>query len=228
MGLDILVSQSNCAMNISLSEVWNFSNLIGKGEEGWSYYLQAGEILIEDISQEALISLKNDPDYDTELLPSIFTFREILWQPDVFTEAGMSLPGLRILHAFCMEVVADYQEQEKPTLPVYAKLLSGLAACCEKAVKSLEENHSSVNKVLGDLRTAAFPIIKFFIFHPQNRPDYHQDAVNRLNYAVKVMLTQFHGRYTELKDPYWKVVYEQPKTATLKEPINQQKEIKEG
>ena len=54
-------------------------------------------------------------------------------------------------------------------------------------------------------------VIKFFIFHPQNRVDYYRDAVNRLNYAVKIMLTQFYGRYTQLDDPYWVVSYEKKK-----------------
>ena len=40
-----------------------------------------------------------------------------------------------------------------------------------------------------------------------NRLDYYRDAVNRLNYAVKVMLTQFNGKYTELADPFWEVTY---------------------
>jgi len=47
----------------------------------------------------------------------------------------------------------------------------------------------------------------FFINHSQKRRDYYQDAVNRLNYAVKIMLTQFHGTYTKLQDPYWQVVF---------------------
>lgn len=226
MGLDILCANSS-NMKISLSEIWNLSNLIDSGEKGWSYCLWAGHIVAEHISQETLQALKNDPDYDTELLPSIFTFREILWQPDVFTEANMSLPALRILHSFCMEEVEKYLESDKLTFPLYAKLLAGLAECCEGAVKSLEDDRVSVNKVLGGFRTQAFPLIKFFIYHPQNRLDYYRDAVNRLNYAVKVMLTQFHGRYTELEDPYWEVNYTSPKTGASKKVDNPEKEVKE-
>lgn len=195
-------------MKIPLSEIWNFSDLIDVEEKGWSYGLKAGNVQVDGITQEVLLALRQDPDYDTELLPSIFTFREILWQPDVFTEASMSLPGLRILHSFCNEVIAEYEESPSSTYAVYAKLLGGLVVCCKEAVEALEKEKASVNKILGDFRTSAFPIIKFFIFHPQNRLDYYRDAVNRLNYAVKIMLTQFHGRYTELQDPYWEVSYQ--------------------
>lgn len=214
-------------MKISLSEIWNFSDLIKADEKGWSYRLLAGEVSIEDISQNVLQTLRNDKDYDTELLPSIFTFREILWQPDVFTEASMTLPGLRILHSFCMEIVQEYSERDIQTFPIYSELLEGLANCCQLAVIELEAEQPA-NKVLGDFRTRAFPIVKFFIFHPQNRHDYYRDAVNRLNYAVKIMLTQFHGRYTELKDPFWEVSYDLSKTKPSKKPGPEEKEVKES
>ena len=94
-------------MRVALNEIWNFIDLIDKGEKGWSYTLTAGEVRIENISHETLVALKNDEEYDTELLPELFTFREILWQPDVFTETAMSLPGLRILKAFCEEKAAE-------------------------------------------------------------------------------------------------------------------------
>jgi len=38
-----------------------------------------------------------------------------------------------------------------------------------------------------------------------NRRDYHMDAINRLNYAVRIMLTQFYGQYSELSEPVWMV-----------------------
>ena len=197
-------------MKISLSEIWNFIGMIDQEEKGWSYSLHAGTVAVENIHHATLLALKEDEGYDTELLPSIFTFREILWQPDVFTDTAMSLPGLRILKAFCEETVALLREQESDVQLIYAQLIEGLSAASHSAVEALESESIPVTKALRDLRKASFPIIKFFTFHPKNRLDYHQDAVNRLNYAVKIMLTQFHGRYTELQDPYWQVNYAQP------------------
>ncbi|MEQ8240451.1 MAG: hypothetical protein RIA69_14625 [Cyclobacteriaceae bacterium] len=192
-------------MKIGLTEIWNFTKMLRKGEQGWSFSLVAGKCKINDIPHEVIQELKVDAHYDTELLPSIFTFREILWQPDVFTEAAMSLPALRIFTAFCQEETNKYEQKGDELSMVYGTLLKNLGQCCEQTMVYLEKSRPDVKRGLGDLRTHAFPIIKFFINHPQNRPDYYQDAVNRLNYAVKIMLTQFHGRYTELEDPYWQV-----------------------
>ena len=195
-------------MKISLSEIWNFIQMIDQEESGWFYSLTAGNVRIVGLDHTTLLNLRNDENYDTELLPSLFTFREILWQPDVFTEASMSLPGLRILKAYSEECAEQLQEEKTTISEIYAELILGLSAASEEAIQQLESGNVPVTKVLRDLRKACFPIIKFFIFHPQNRVDYHRDAVNRLNYAVKVMLTQFYGRYTELEDPYWEISYD--------------------
>lgn len=203
-------------MKIALNEIWNFLKMVNTKEEGWSYSLCAGDVKVEAITTETMLALREDDSYDTELLPSIFTFREILWQPDVFTEASMSIPSLRILQAFCEEACAELEEKGGDVNGIYIPLIRGVGNCSGKAMKALEKEKADVKKVLGDFRTCVFPIIKFFIYHPKNRHDYFQDAQNRLNYAVKIMLTQFYGRYTELEDPYWRVAFS--KTKAKKEP----------
>ena len=199
-------------MKIALSEIWDFLDLVDSTETGWEYSLVAGDVTVSGINTESMQLLKKGESYDTELLPSIFTFREILWQPDVFTEASMSIPSLRILKAFCEEACAEYEEENDPANTIMIPLIKGIASCSGKAMEELEKEKADVKRILGDFRTCTFPIIKFFIYHPQNRIDYFQDAQNRLNYAVKVMLTQFYGRYTELKDAYWEVRYKQVKS----------------
>ncbi len=197
-------------MKIALNEIWNFLNLQNIEEKGWDYALQAGHTVIEEITTETMMAIKSDKNYNTELLPSIFTFREILWQPDIFTEASMSLPSLRILKAFCEETATELDEKGGETNKIYGQLLRGLGKCVARGVAGLDKERVDVKKILGDFRTCAFPIVKFFIYHPMNRRDYFIDAVNRLNYAVKIMLTQFYGRYTELNEPYWVISFKEP------------------
>ncbi len=216
-------------MKIALNEIWNFIDLIDKDERGWAYQLNAANVVIDGLTQKDLLQLKTNGEYDTELLPSLFTFREILWQPDVFTNSSMSLPGLRILKAFCQETADLYTNSDRSVDKIYCQLVLGVADNCEKAVTLLEgeEKEANVTRVLGDFRRDSFPILKFFIYHPQNRLDYYRDAVNRLNYAVKIILTQFYGRYTELSDPYWVIKFDEKEKSSgkAKQKENQQKPI---
>lgn len=194
-------------MRIPLQEIWNFTDLIDADEHGWEFELEVGIHSVGGIKSKTLKQLQEDEEYDTELLPSIFTFREILWQPDVFTEASMSLAPLRVLKAFCHESM-EALDEKNDVQKIYFSLLESMADCCDKAETEISEGKARVTDVLGQLRTCTFPIIKFFIYHPKNRQDYYSDAINRLNYAVKIMLTQFYGQYSELKEPAWVVGYQ--------------------
>lgn len=198
-------------MRIALQEIWNFIDLIDADKRGWEFMLDAGLHQVNGISTSTLKSLKKDQEYDTELLPALFTFREILWQPDVFTEASMCYAPLRVLKAFCEESMEEL-DVKNPVQRVYFELLEGVADCCARAEAEIQEGKRAVTDVLGQFRTCTFPIIKFFIFHPLNRNDYYNDAINRLNYAVKIMLTQFYGLYSELGEPSWVVTVVEKKS----------------
>lgn len=202
-------------MRIPLQEIWNFIELIDADEHGWDFTLEAGIHSVKGIKSNTLKLLQSDESYDTEILPSLFTFREILWQPDVFREAEMSLAPLRVLKAFCEESVEEMDEKND-VQNIYRELLLSMADCCDRAEKEISDGKAKVTDVLGHLRTCSFPIIKFFIYHPMNRNDYYRDAINRLNYAVKIMLTQFYGQYSELTEPSWVVGYEQKKKSEKK------------
>ncbi len=189
-------------MKIGYTEIWDFLDFVDKSGSKWRFRLIAGGVKIDQLKPADLKAIRDDKAYDTELLPSIFTFRDILWQPDVFTNVKMSLPPLRILKADCEEMSKEF-DQGSPG-QVYANLIKGISLYCQKSIETLESNSRiPVTKVLGDLRKNCFPILMFFIHHPQNRKDYYQDAINRLDYAVKIQLTQFHNRYTELTEPFW-------------------------
>lgn len=196
-------------MKISFNEVWEFTALQEPINKGWECELVAGVVSVVGVSALQLKLLQNDETYDTELLPEIFTHRGVLWQPVVHGEADNSLPALRIFNAYCVEVANEYQKSFSSTNYIYASLLLGLARCCQWAIHALETGSVPLKSAIGEFRVRAFPIVKFFIMHPSNRPDYRFDAVNRLNFAVKIMLTQFHSKYTDLKEPYWEV---SPKT----------------
>ncbi|MEO9806330.1 MAG: hypothetical protein ABJF04_23925 [Reichenbachiella sp.] len=206
-------------MKIDLNEIWEFMELAPKPKtakegEQWIYELMAGKITISHLKSEDILNLKKEENYDTELLPSIFTFREILWQPNVYTQPALCIPQLNILKVFCEDYVEEMKKEQNGDVWPYFDLLNGLASFCKEALDRIKAENDAgeirITSILGDLRKKAFPVIKFFIFHPMNRKDYQTDALNRLNYAVKIMLTQYNNKYYDLLDPYWNVTVGNP------------------
>ena len=201
-------------MKLSLGEIWGFMDLapipdVKDKDVQWLYELVAGEIKINHLTDNDIRALREDGNYDTELLPSIFTYREVLWQPNVYTQPSLCIPQLNVLRVFCEEYNTNLKNGTSGVKRLYKKLLEGLGKYCKEAHDRIAGASNAgdvrIPTILGDLRKNAFPIIKFFLFHPKNRPDYRTDAMNRLNYAVKIMLTQYNNKYHDLVDPYWTI-----------------------
>lgn len=202
-------------MKLALNEIWEFLQIAPEPSGNhvgaqWRYILVAGDIKIPKLKTNDVVQLKNPKWYDTELLPSIFTFREVLWQPNVYTSPALCIPQLNILKVFCEEFEDEFSKviEAEGSWPFF-ELLRGLARFCQEAIDSLQVTDfnakEKIARVLGEFRRKAFPVMQFFIFHPSNRQDYQKDAVNRLNYAVKIMITQYHNKFFELEDCYWDI-----------------------
>ena len=216
-------------MDIPINQIWNFIALRTVDTPKQQYSLHAAHVIMAGLDVQSITELTKKKEYDTELLPSLFTYREILWQPNVFEKPQLCTPAIRIFNAFCEEKAAEYDQDKGKTYKIYSGLLKGLAENCVRALKDLEKKRQpvSIHKVLKELRNRSFPIIKFFIDHPQNRNDYYHEAVNRLNYAIKISISEFNGRFTEFEEPFWRVENEQttlkketrvaPKKAVTKE-----------
>jgi hypothetical protein len=192
-------------MKLPLTEIWEFLDLLDAKPGVWHFDLIVGQVKYEKLSVDDLISINEVDDYDVELLPSLFTYREILWQPNVYNEPQNCLPSLSLLNAYCKDFVQEHQSEEARHV-LYNHLLGELSLLAEKAVEAINSQESpDLARILGDFRNKSFPIVKFFIWHPRNRKDHVQDALKRLNYTVKILLTQYHNDYGQLSDPYWEV-----------------------
>ena len=221
-------------MDIPINQIWNFIALRAAETPKQRYSLHAAHVIMAGLNVQSITELTKKKGYDTELLPSLFTYREILWQPNVFEKPQLCTPAIRIFKAFCEEKAAEYDQNDGKTYEIYRSLLKGLAENCMYALKDLEKKRHpvSIHKVLKELRNRSFPIIKFFIDHPQNRNDYYHEAVNRLNYAIKISITEFNGRFTEFQEPFWRVENEpkppkKQKQATQKKSVTEEDSLKE-
>ena len=194
-------------MNIPFNQIWNFIVLQSEDAYKQYYSLHAANVIINEVDVRMITDLTREKSYDTELLPSLFTYREILWQPNVFEKPKFCMPSIRIFKAFCEEKAEEYDQGKEKKNKIYGGLLQGLAENCGQALNELEKKRQPVyiHKVLKELRKKSFPIVKFFIDHPQNRNDYYHEAINRLNYAIKISITEFNSRFTEFENPFWRV-----------------------
>ncbi len=193
-------------MKIGFNDIWDFLEYASKSKTNWHFSLKAGDLIIKNLKYKSLASLKNDKNFDTELISSLFIYREILWQPNVFINAQKSLTPLKIFQAYCEDVYKSERIH-----PICKELIKGLVIHSKKAIVKLSENdNASTISVLGEFRKRCFPIILFFIMHPKNREDYTNDAWNRLNYCVKIQITQFNNKFTELIYPNWEISFDKP------------------
>ena len=206
-------------MEIPINQIGNFIAIAHVNGSRWKFTLHAAHVSVEDLDEMTVKELAKGAGYDTELLPSLFTYREILWQPNVFKESRQCLPAIRIFKAFCDEKAQEYELTKSKPNQIYSALLKGLSENCEKAVKDIEKKRQpeSLNSIFKEFRKRCFPIIKFFIDHPQNRGNYHQEAMNRLNYAIKISIIDFHSHFTEFKEPFLRLHEEKP--TDLKEKV---------
>ena len=200
-------------MKVLLEEIWEFLEHVprpvsNKGSH-WNFDLAAGDIKITNLRREEILGLKDDEHFDPEFLPSIFTFREVLWQPNVYLNPAACLPQLRILKSFCSEYIGSQKVVNNRLIWPQKDLILALASHSGEAIKQVsrvgDESKDKLIPILGAYREKVFPIIKFFVFHPLNRTDYKKDAIHRMNYAVKIMLSEYRNNYLDLADPFWEV-----------------------
>lgn len=161
--------------------------------------------------------MENDPYYDAELLPNLFTFREIFWQPNVYPSLNACLTGLKLVANYSTELATENADTEIETRKLYTQLVAHIGKLAEEAHQSLSKSENAgemIPAVLGEFRKQSFPVIMLFIHHPMNRIDYREDALRRVNFMVKTLLDQYQLRFNDLMLPYWEVERAQsPKSA---------------
>ncbi len=191
----------NTFLQLEFSELLNFINLTEDGQR-YDYSLKAGIVDTEKLDKDDLDHFFNEQHrLDQEILPTLFTYREILWQPNTFPDHKLPEVSIKILKSYCEELLGDAAIHHNK---VVSCLINGEVKICEKALRSIDDGEY-LNHILGIFRKDSYPIIKFFINLPGVKLEYYQEAIHRLNFFIKILLTQFNFNLSDLMDPYWHI-----------------------
>lgn len=195
-------------MKLAFAEIWSFLDIVGDEAHLWSFRLRAGDFLQENITPGLIAQLKEDAFYDPEILPNLFTFREIFWQPNVYPTLNACLTGLKLVANYSHELTEQLDGTEEPTVRLYTELVHHIGQLAVQANEMLSADETAAEKlpaVLGEFRKQAFPVIMLFIHHPMNRADYKEDALRRINFMVKTLIEQYQLRFNDLLLPHWEL-----------------------
>jgi len=195
-------------MKLPFAEIWSFARLIKGQEASWSFTLVAGDCRWEKVESSLIAEIENDIYFDPELLPNLFTFREIFWQPNVYPTLNACLTGLKLVTNYSAELTLEHGESVIATRKMYVHLVDYVGGLAQKAYDDLSKNGQDperIPQVLKEFRKHSFPVILLFIHHPMNRIDYREDALRRVNFMVKTLLDQYLLRFNDLMLPYWEV-----------------------
>lgn len=193
-------------MKLAFSEIWTFLQLTKEEASTWTYKLVAGDCVWEESSLNLIQQVENDPYYDPEMLPNLFTFREIFWQPNVYPTLNGCLTGLKLVTNYSTELAEEYAASAQETHKLYVYLVQHIGKLADLAHEQLAASDTANDQipgVLGEFRKQSFPVIMLFIHHPMNRADYREDALRRINFMVKTLLEQYQLRFNDLLLPHW-------------------------
>ncbi|MCZ6694896.1 MAG: hypothetical protein O6939_13405 [Bacteroidetes bacterium] len=226
-------------MKLEIAEIWNFLKLrIDQSTQSISFNLAAADFKLENLSSETIKALKNKEDYHEEVLTSIFINREILWQPNVYDKVEICISNLNIFSSFCQDAIDQLTNSDQPIDQFYNQIFQFLSSISQETVNVFQESiqdskanvkiapsedstyvnpKSYIPRILGRFRKKAFPVIQVFIgLLPQGNL-VRRSALNRMDFAVQVIINQYNLKYSDVIDPFWEVVIQDVKKQTPKQ-----------
>jgi len=220
-------------MKLEIAEIWNFLKLkIDASVQEINFSLRAGEFGLDDLSVKTIEALKDRVDYHEEVLTSIFINREIIWQPNVYDKVEICISNLNIFSSFCQDAIDQLANSDKPIDQFHHEIFQFLSTLSQETVNVFQESiqkskenvrvapsedsayvnpKSYIPRILGRFRKKAFPVIQVFIgLLPQGNL-VRRSALNRMDFAVQVIINQYNLKYSDVIDPFWEVVIEDVK-----------------
>lgn len=217
-------------MKVTLSEIWDFISIVSS-EKINRLDLVLGSHKVEGVSPDVINQIKEGVDFDTELLPDLFTHSEITWQPNEYASHKDCLAGLNILKHQCETQMEAYQNLKTECGDFYASIIQTLQDEVDLALNKITNEETKLSRILGKFRKDIYPAIKFLLEHPANHPQIKFEAVLRQDFMAKTLFNEYHVKFSDLVEPYWEAwVGEKPppkKTNTEEKEVPKKKVAKE-
>ncbi|MDA0194289.1 MAG: hypothetical protein O2887_04095 [Bacteroidetes bacterium] len=191
-------------MKVSLLEIWHLIEILGP-EKIQQIDLVLGSHELTDVSQKVIAEIKSGNEFDTELLPDLFTNSEIAWQPNEYASHKDCLAGINILKHQCEVQRLAFESTDSEISRFYADLIKNLEIETDKAIEKLSKETAKLSRILGTFRKSIYPLIKFLLEHPANHPQIKFEATLRQDFMAKTLFNEYHVKFSDLINPCWKV-----------------------
>ena len=195
-------------MRLPFEEIWAAMEIIPQFFLRCRLDLCLGDYRFSNISEETLLHLQEEESCDKELLPVLFSEREIFWQPNLQPSLPAWYTRFNTFIVFINQYVDLLKRNDSPVDYLYAAVLHDLKTKARRVQKSFTEasNTSSQSQLQSLLRfrIATYPHVLFFMYHPYMPVAEVYTTKKRLDLMIQ-SIPRTHRLLQLLTEPCWRL-----------------------
>ena len=197
-------------MRLPFTEIRDASRLIPHLFKQYRTDLWIGSYCFDEFSPSMLKQFLNPESYDDELIATLFTERELFWQPNMNPSLTAWLTRFNMLKVFVKEYIEKLKAHDTPIDYLYAGILYDMTLHIEKVQEQLTSSTTSNLELLFQnvmkFRLSVYPHITFFMRHPFTPETELKYAQNRLHIMIHTLFLKGGYAFRLFQDPYWQIV----------------------
>ena len=195
-------------MRLPYEEIWSALRIIPQLFTRCQLDLCLGDYCFFDLSEEMLLQLREKESCDKEILPVLFSERELFWQPNLQPSLSAWYTRFSTFIFFIDHYVELLKKNDSPADYLYAAILHDLKAKARHIQKSFAETASISSQLrfqtLTRFRIAVYPHILFFMRHAYMPVAEIHTAENRLDIMMQ-SIPRSYRLLQLLREPYWQL-----------------------
>lgn len=206
-------------MRLPFQEIWDATVLVPDFFPKYRVDLYLGDYCFQALSQEMLQQLQQPSSCDSDLLPVLFSEREIFWQPDMQPSLNAWCTRFNIFNDFLHHYTEALKNQDTSVDYLYAAILHDLKTKATYTQNMLKNSVQATPQVqyrfIARFRVATYPHILFFLRQPHVPLIAARYAENRLDLMIRTLLLKNKIPLRVLVEPRWQLQVHTPSTAPL-------------